>query len=71
MWDTLNNMRIKLRYKALTYMCALREWSAILAVSARSYVECLWDQAILGDIDDTGLIRGFAMSGLWYPGKLE
>ena len=44
----------------------------MLVVSTRSCVECFfWDQAVLGEIEDTGLIRGFAKSGLWYPGKLE
>ena len=64
MWDTLNNTIIRLRYKALSCMCALCEWSAILAVSAQSCVECFWDQAVLGEVDDTGLIYGFAKSGL-------
>ena len=43
----------------------------MLAIFARSCVECFWDQAVLGEVDGTGLICRFLMSGLWCPGKLE
>ena len=42
-----------------------------MAVSARSCVECFWDQAVLGEVDDTGLVCGLAKNGLCCPGKPE